>query len=190
MPIGSGFSIRLATPADIPDARALMTQVVREDFRSEYDPAHHRDIDDIEGGYLTPPRHALFVAVDDASGAIVATGGVRGGWLRHGPAEIEGRYDDERTAQLVRIYVRREYRRRGIARAVVRRVLQFIIADSGYEMIALHTFPHSPGALVFWESMATKVAEYERDGQYPQVFFEISPEQVQAVLAEPSGRSS
>lgn len=190
MRTGAGFSIRPATNGDIPGARALMIRILEEDFRTDYLPEFHRDVADIAGVYLAPPRHTLFVAVDDATGELVATGGVRGGSLRHGPPELAERYDDEHTAQLVRIYVRREDRRRGVARALVQVILEFILADDTYRTIALHTFPHSPGALAFWESIGTKVAEYEREGQFPQVFFEISREQAEAIVGQPAGRPS
>jgi len=158
-----------------------MLRTLKEDFQTAYDPQVQRDISDIAGTFLTSHRRVLFVGVDDATGEILATGGVRGGFLRHGPAALSERYDDERTAQLVRVYVREEDRRRGIARAIVRELLAFILADGGYSTIALHTFPHSPGAMAFWASIGTVVAALEREGQYPQVFFEITLEQARAI---------
>jgi hypothetical protein len=70
-----------------------------------------------------------------------------------------------------------------VARALLASVARFIIEDGGYSTISLHTFPHSPGALAFWESVGTKVWAYEREGQYPQVFFEITLERARE-LAE------
>lgn len=177
------FTIRPLTTSDLDAARALMRRTVEEDFRSEYDPVLHRDIDDIEGTYLVPERHVMLVAVDTGSGEVIGTAGARDGALRRGPDHLVRRYAGGTTAQLVRVYVRLEDRRRGVARALVAAVLECILADGGYTTIALHTFPHSPGALPFWESIGTKVWEYERPGQYPQAFFEIDPERALELVA-------
>lgn len=177
------YSIRPVTESHVDAAQALMRRVVEEDFLSSYDPALHRDIDDIVGTYMTPDRHVLFVAIDHATGAVIGTAGARDGTLHGGPDHLVARYGGGTTAQLVRVYVRREDRRRGVARALLASVLRFIIADGGYSTISLHTFPHSPGALAFWESVGTQVWSYEREGQYPQVFFEITMERAQALAA-------
>lgn len=168
-----GFTVRPATEADLPAAQAVMLRTLEEDFRTGYDPAVQLDIADLRGTYLEPARHVLFVAVDEATGEIVATGGTRDGRLAGGPPHLVERYARGDTAQLVRIYVRREDRRRGIARAVVLANLAFILAEPSYVRVALHTFPHSPGALPFWESMATRLEGHERDGMPLQLFFEI-----------------
>lgn len=115
------------------------------------------------------------------------TGGVRVGRLRGGPEALIRRYAGDDTAQLVRIFVRREARRRGIARALVRACLAFALADGGYSIIALHTFPHSPGALPFWESMARRVGALSRTGLPSEVFFEIDLDVARRMVgAEPS----
>lgn len=176
------FIIRPITTRDVEAAQALMRRTVEEDFRSTYDPDLHRDIDDIERTYMLPVRHTMLVAEDTRTGEIVGTAGARDGALHRGPDHLVRRYAGGTTAQLVRVYVRREDRRRGIARALVRAVLEFIVADGTYTIVALHTFPHSPGALAFWESIGTKVWEYEREGQFPQVFFEIPLDQVRELV--------
>jgi ribosomal protein S18 acetylase RimI-like enzyme len=177
------FSIREATPADLSAAKALMMRTVEEDFGTPYDPRYHRDIDDLAAAYLEPSRHTLFVAVDEDSGELIATGGVRVGRLQGGPPDLVRRYAGDDAAQLVRIYVAREQRRRGIARAVVRACLAFALRDGGYSIIALHTFPHSPGALAFWQSMATQVGYQERSGIPAEAFFEIDLEDARRMVA-------
>ena len=169
------FTIRPATDADIPAAGALMHSTLELDFGTPFRPDFHRDIADLKGSYLEPDRHTLLVAVDDATGEIVATGGIRVGRLRGGPEHLVRRYAGDDTAQLVRIYVRRDHRRRGIARAIVQACLRFAVDDGGYGIFALHTFPHSPGALAFWQSMATKVGEQPHTDIPPEIFFEFDP---------------
>jgi GNAT superfamily N-acetyltransferase len=176
MTAAPGYSIRPATEDDVPAAQALMRWTVEEDFGTPYRPEYHRDIADLQGSFLERARHTLFVAVDDATGEIVGTGGIRVGKLRGGPEHLVRRYAGDDTAQLVRIYVRRDHRRRGIARAIVQACLRYAVDDGGYGIFALHTFPHSPGALAFWSSMATQVGEQPHTDIPSEIFFEFEPE--------------
>lgn len=178
-----GYTIRPATEADLPAAQALMRHTIEVDFGTPYRADYHRDIADLRGSYLEPDRHALFVAVDDATGEVIGTGGLRVGKLRGGPPDLVARYAGEDTAQLVRIYVRQDQRRRGIARAIVERCLRFAVEDGGYAIFALHTFPHSPGALAFWSSMATQVGEQPHTDIPPELFFEFDPQTARRIAA-------
>ena len=183
-PATAGFTIRRTLPEDLPVARVIMIRTFEEDFGTGYQPAVHTDVADLAAVYLANPRNALFVAVDD-SGQVVATAGVRDGALKAGlsPDRLVARYDPARTAQLVRVYTLREHRRRGIARALVRAALQFVVDDGGYSIVALHTFPNSPGALGFWESIGTTIVEDDRDGPSKAVFFEMPMDRVHDFLA-------
>ena len=92
-PPTAGFTVRRMQPEDIPAARAIMIRTFEEDFGTGYQPAIHTDVADLAGVYLDNPRHALFVAVDDATGQLVATAGVRDGALKPGlspPASSSG----------------------------------------------------------------------------------------------------
>lgn len=171
----AGFVVRELRPEDIPQARELMLRTVYEDFGDPYDPAIHADIDDMAGWYIAPEGPFMLVAVDNESHEIIATAGIRGGALKEGlsPQHLVDRYRDGRTGQLVRVYVLREHRRRGIARVLVDAVLQRAAQEGHYDTIALHTFPHSPGALGFWEAMGCVVVEDDTEGVSRAVFFEI-----------------
>ncbi|WP_020579369.1 GNAT family N-acetyltransferase [Actinopolymorpha alba] len=170
-----GFHVRELAEHDIPEARALMLRTVAEDFGDPYDPRIHADIDDMLGWYVSPTGPFMLVAVDDTSDALVATAGIRGGALKEGlsPQALVDRYRDGRTGQLVRVYVLREHRRRGIARVLVQAVLDRAAAEGHYDTIALHTFPHSPGALGFWQSMGAVLVDDDTDGVSRAMFFEI-----------------
>lgn len=154
------FVLRTAAPADVDAARSVMLDTVYRDLRSGYVPRWHRDIIDLEGVYLAPERRTLFVA-ESASGAIVATGAVRdqGPQAPPNPEWVARRFPSGSTAQLCRIYVRPEYRRQGIARAMVRALNDFVAEAGGYEAIYLHTDPAVTGAEPFWRSLAEEVCD-------------------------------
>jgi GNAT superfamily N-acetyltransferase len=174
---GPGYTVRPLRPEDIPWVREHIFRVITEDLGYGYNPAWHWDIDDLQGVYLDDPRHALWVAIDDASGALVATGGIRKGGPRSAPEQwVIERYDQERTAQVVRVYVAREHRRRGIARTIVELARRFAAAEGGYDVICLHTDTRAPGAEGFWRSMPTTLI-YDARGIDPfgeTLHFELS----------------
>jgi GNAT superfamily N-acetyltransferase len=171
----TGFLVRDLTTKDIPQARSLMLRTVAEDFGDPYDPVVHADIDDMAGWYLAPAAPFMLVAEDRATGELLATAGIRGGALKEGlsPPRLIERYRDGRTGQLVRVYVLREHRRRGIARVLIKQVLDQARQARHYDRIALHTFPHSPGALPFWQSMGSVVVEDDTAGVSRTMFLEI-----------------
>jgi GNAT superfamily N-acetyltransferase len=162
-----GYTVRPACPDDLPAARRHIFRVISEDLGYPYNPQWHWDVDDLQGVYLDDPRHVLWVAVDDATGELVATGGVRKGGPRSAPEQwVVDRYHPENTAQVVRVYVAREHRRRGIARALVELARRFAAAEGGYEVICLHTDTRAPGAEGFWRSMPTTLI-YDARGVDP-----------------------
>ncbi|MER5387470.1 GNAT family N-acetyltransferase [Saccharopolyspora sp. NPDC002686] len=171
----TGYLVRELTAADIPEARALMLRTVREDFGDPYDPVVHADIDDMAGWYLEPEAPFLLVAEDQRTGELLATAGIRGGELKEGlsPPHLVERYRDGRTGQLVRVYVLREHRRRGIARVLIREVLDRVRREGHYDTVALHTFRHSPGAVPFWLSIGSVLVEDDTAGVSRAVFMEI-----------------
>jgi GNAT superfamily N-acetyltransferase len=166
--------IRELTVEDVPRAREVMLRVVREDLGDPYDPRIHADIDDLASAYLHPAGPFLLVAVDGTE--IVGTAGIRGGALKEGlsPPHLVERYRDGRTGQLVRVYVPSGHRRRGIARRLVRAVLDRARDEGHYDTIALHTYRHSPGAVPFWESFGTRVVEDDTDGVSRALFMELA----------------
>ncbi|MET8080774.1 GNAT family N-acetyltransferase [Streptomyces sp. NPDC005303] len=171
------YSIRAASPDDLDGARAVMLDTVYRDFGTGYVPRWHGDIIDPAAAYLVPPRHTLLVGLDPEDGTVVATGALdsRGPAHPPNPRELAERYPCGETAQLRRIYVRPEHRRRGLARRLVDELLAFAAADGGYRSVYLHTDPAVPGAEPFWHSLG-KVVHDEREttgGASSVVHFEI-----------------
>ncbi len=160
----SDYSIRTATSADLPDARAVMLDTVYRDFGTGYVPRWHGDIIDLAGAYLVPERHTLLVAVG-ADGEVVGTAALdsRGPAHPPNPAHVAERYPSGVTAQLRRVYVRPEHRRRGLARRLVEELLAFAAAEGGYRAVYLHTDPAVTGAEPFWRSLAEVVHDERED---------------------------
>lgn len=158
------YSIRPASPADLPAARAVMLDTVYRDFGTGYVPRWHGDVIDLAGAYLEPARHTLLVAVDEGDGEVVATGALdsRGPAHPPNPLHLAERYPSGVTAQLRRVYVRPEHRRRGLAGRLVDELMAFAAADGDYRAVYLHTDPAVTGAEPFWRSLA-KVVHDERE---------------------------
>ncbi|WP_312892903.1 GNAT family N-acetyltransferase [Allostreptomyces psammosilenae] len=153
------YLVRPAGPEDVGGARSVMLDTIYGDLRSAYVPRWHRDVIDIEGGYLTPDRHTLLVA--ELEGLVVATGAVRSQGPAHppNPRWVAERFPSGTTAQLCRVYVRPEHRRAGLARAIVRELRAFVARAGGYRSIYLHTDPAVPGAEAFWRSVGRVVCD-------------------------------
>ncbi|MFF5473936.1 GNAT family N-acetyltransferase [Streptomyces achromogenes] len=158
------YSVRPAAADDLDSARSVMLDTVYHDFGTGYVPRWHADIVDPAAYYLAPARHTLLVAVDEG-GRVVGTGALdsRGPQSPPNPPRLAERYPSGATAQLRRVYVRPGHRRRGIARELVARLLDFAAADGGYRSVYLHTDPAVPGAEPFWRSLGTVVHD-EREG--------------------------
>src|ERR1700687_155279 len=110
----TGLVVRHATRDDLGDAAALMVRTFNEDFGYGLRPEMHADVVDLAAAYLDKPHSALFVAVD-ATGALVGTAAIASWDRRHPthPAWLAERYATVRSAELLRVYVAREHRRRG-----------------------------------------------------------------------------
>lgn len=171
------YCIRPAGHDDLDGARAVMLDTVYRDFGTGYVPRWHGDIVDPAAAYLTPVRHTLLVALDGVGGEVVGTAALdsRGPAHPPNPRQVAERFPSGGTAQLRRVYVRPEHRRRGLARRLVAELLAFAAADGGYRSVYLHTDPAVEGAEGFWRSLG-KVVHDERedpDGGQRIIHFEV-----------------
>ncbi|MFB7897435.1 GNAT family N-acetyltransferase [Streptomyces xiamenensis] len=162
------YRIRTATDADLDEVRAVMLDTVYRDFGTGYVPRWHADIIDPGSFYLRPPRHTLLVAVDTHDGTVAATGALdaRGPAHPPNPRWLADRYPSGETAQLRRVYVRPEHRRRGLAGRLVTELLDFAVRDGGYRSVYLHTNAHLCGAMALWQTLGKIVCDerVERPG--------------------------
>lgn len=172
------YIIRAATAEDLDEARVVMLDAVYRDFKTGYVPGWHADIIDPASFYVVPPRHTLLVAVDERDGTVAATAALdaRGPAHPPNPRWLAERFPSGETAQLRRVYVRPEHRRRGLARRLVEGLLDFARADGGYRSVYLHTYPHSPGAMDLWRTLGKVVCDEREEvpgGGSGAVHFEI-----------------
>lgn len=157
-----------------------MLDTVYRDFGTGYVPRWHADIVDPAAAYLVPARHTLLVALDPRDHDVVATAALdsRGPAHPPNPRHLAERFPSGETAQLRRVYVRPEHRRRGLARRLVDELLAFAAADGGYRAVYLHTDPAVPGAESFWRSLGKLVHDEREDpaGGQGVLHFEIPME--------------
>ncbi len=137
--------IRPFTPADQEAARALILEGLGERF-GFIDETANPDLDDITARYLAQ-GHVFLVA--EVAGAVVGTGA-----LLFEP--------DDATCQLVRVSVRRDLRRGGIARAIVASLLA-LARERGRRRIWVETDAPWQDAIALYERMGFTVFE-QRDG--------------------------
>jgi GNAT superfamily N-acetyltransferase len=174
-----GLTIRSLEPADFIAVREHILRVTREDLGYDYRPEWHWDLDDLQGVYVDHPRQALFLAVDDGTGDLVGTTSVVnvGPNAPPHPIWLAERYNGPTIAQLLRVYVARSHRRRGVAHGLVESARRFVAQAGGYETIYLHTNASVPGAEAFWRAMPTTLVCDGRgntDGFSEAVHFELA----------------
>ena len=137
--------IRAFTSADQGAARALILAGLGERF-GFIDETRNPDLDDIAARYLAP-GHVFLVA--EVAGALAGTGALL--------CEPDGA-----TCQLVRISVRGDLRRGGIARAIVASLLA-VARERGYRRVWVETDEPWRDAIALYERMGFTVYE-RRDG--------------------------
>lgn len=184
------YVVRHARPEDVPGARSVMLDTFYREFDYGYVPQWHSDVVDIDDTYLAHPRHTLVVAV--LHGEVVGTTALHSRGPAHPPHPrwLTERYPSGCTAQLLRVYVRPDHRRHGLARAMVQMACEFAAGVPGYDSIYLHTNVDIPGAETFWRSLATEVYDARTTGEhggFGTVHFEIQmPATTHALAAPPA----
>lgn len=154
-----------------------MVRILDEDYGYGFVPEFHQDIADLRGYYLDNPRHTLIVAEDHGTGRILAVVAVRAAGVPHNrrPQWLIDRYDPATSAEICRLSVLPECRRRGAGRAVVEAARLWIAHQGSYRVIQLHTNARPENAGPFWFSMPVTVIWDGRslESWAPMVHFEM-----------------
>ncbi|MFG3698652.1 GNAT family N-acetyltransferase [Micromonospora sp. NPDC047620] len=158
------YEVRMADGRHVDGARSVMLDTFYREFGHGYRPDWHHDVIDLAGTYLAPQPHALFVAT--RGDEVVGTTAVRAAAPKSPPHPrcLAERFPEESTAQLFRVYVRPEHRRRGLARALVGLAVDFVGRQPRYRDLYLHTDTRVDGAERFWRAVAEPVHD-ARDGR-------------------------
>ncbi len=112
--------IRPFTAEDQQATRALILEGLGEHF-GWIDERHNPDLDDIAASYALPLSSFL---VADIAGELVGTGALR--------------YTDEGVGEIIRVSVRRNWRGRGVARAIITRLLAYA-KEQGLRRVVVET---------------------------------------------------
>lgn len=150
------ISIAKVTPALVEPAKALIMDAVYHDFGFSYNPDWHWDVDNLPEAYAG--RNVMLTA--QAGGELIGTIGLRAG----APVDIAGHFTkgDMRVAQIVRLVVRRDWRRRGVAKALVESLLPYAIQDPDTDQLYFHTSDTSANAMPFWLSLGATMIRDDR----------------------------
>lgn len=134
--------------------KKFLFNIIKNDFGYGYVPEYHKDILDMKKFYMDPEKNTFFVAVDKKMGKIIGTAGIRAYDLDF--KSLSGRYNFETTASFCRVFVDKNWRRNGIATALVQSAEDFCTRN-GYSKVYLHTQKTVDGSLDFWLSRGYKV---------------------------------
>jgi len=170
------FTIRPPVADELAAVRALMIRVIELDYGYPFQTRFHADVDDPGAFYLSRPRHTLVAAFDADSAALLGVGGVRllGITSPPHPRSILARYDPNRSAEVTRVFVAPEYRRRGVGRALVTALRAWVTDAGDFDVLCWH----SRTAVEFWRSFPDVYEVLDaRDGSAHasggQVYFEF-----------------
>lgn len=98
--------------------------------------------------YVDRIDSAFFAAISE-HGSILGTIGYLP--YDHRFKQLENLYEKQKTAELVKCYVDRNYRRLGIGSALFHAAVESM-HSAGYEICYLHTHPFLPGGIPFWKA--------------------------------------
>ena len=136
-------------------ARRFCLDTIRDVYGTEYRPDWHTDLDSLIGSpercWFSRDNRGAFWSLNAPGGEIIATAGLyRLAWKPHLAAALAGRYPSaDEVVQLVRVYVRKDRRGRGIGRWLT------ACAESqarrlGFPTLYLHANTDTEATIAFW----------------------------------------
>ncbi|TQS44264.1 GNAT family N-acetyltransferase [Cryptosporangium phraense] len=126
---------------DSPEA-SLLIAAVQDEYLTRYGGHDETPVDPLE---FAPPRGRFVIArVHDTPVGC-------GGWRDHAPPGDGSRTAEIRTAEIKRMFVSAEARRRGIARMILAD-LERTAAEAGYERVILETGDQQPESVALYRA--------------------------------------
>ncbi|ORX89426.1 acyl-CoA N-acyltransferase [Basidiobolus meristosporus CBS 931.73] len=138
---------------DVPSVKAFLFKVIEEDFGYQFNPAWHSDIANLERVYLQDPR-SYFLVGWNGDGSIAGTIAIRK--YPNSFPEVNHLYDDRTTSMVVRHFVSRSQRNKGVGSQLLKDVEAYA-RESGVNTLYLHTQITIPGSLEYWLAKGYKV---------------------------------
>lgn len=148
----SKIIIRSAGKKDIENVQAFLVKQLAEFFGQKRSAPLGKDVWALEESYIWPKRNQLFGAFSP-DGEVVGTLGVIPYNGRF--AELAGRYQEEKTAEIGRCYIDATLRRQGVGGRLFQEAISFC-KEQDYEMMYLHTHYFLPGGFSFWKKVGFK----------------------------------
>lgn len=136
--------IRNATKLDIPLLVPYLLNNRKQLFPMLGDIEVEDDIFNLEIVFIRNPNSSFKIALD-RNGSIIGTIAFK----KYNDRFSFFSFDKQKTNEIVKLYINKEYRRRGLATKLVNEIMK----DSkklNYENSYLHTHPFLPGATEFW----------------------------------------
>jgi GNAT superfamily N-acetyltransferase len=143
------------------EARRFCLNTILEFYGVDYRRDGHVDLDSLllpaEQNHYSRQNRGAFWTLRDAAGAIVGTAGIRHlAWKPNLPAMFPDRYPSgEDVASLWRVYVRKDWRGRGLGRWLTA-LSEDSAARLGFATMYLHASSDAPATLAFWQALATR----------------------------------
>lgn len=153
MAINKKIFIKRLVDSDIQPATEFTFKMIKEVYGRGINPVWDHDLLNFKEVYIDMQGNTFWAAFTEDD-QIVGTLAVR----RYDDRiqVLEGYYDLKATAELVKCFVDKRYRRTGMGSLLFKEAEQFC-KRSGYKLIYLHTHMHLPGAFEFWQSQGFKV---------------------------------
>jgi GNAT superfamily N-acetyltransferase len=136
------------------NVKDFLFKLIKQEFGYGYIPEFHQDIINIENFYLNSEKNTFLIAIDPEKNRLLGTLGIRS--YDKNFEEFKDIYSSDKTASFWRAFIKKEYRRQGLASLLVKKGEE-LCQKMGYKEVYLHTHRTVPGSLDFWMAKGYKV---------------------------------
>ncbi len=154
---------------DIPLAQDFLFEMIKKLYGYDKTPLYHNDIINMKEVYIDEPRNSIIGAFDKENN-LIGTIAIR--QYEDRIEAVRGIYTIDKTAELGRMYIKEELRRKGVGSLLFNKMVEFC-RESEYETIYLHTHKHLPGGFDFWKKSGF-IVKIEEDNEEETIHMEKS----------------
>ena len=143
------YKIEQLKDTNIPlsEVEDFLLKHIKNEYNLDYTPEYHKDIKYLYEYYVNPERNNFYIATDLENNKIIGTIGIRE--YDASCKNFPNSYCKKNTASFYRVFVDKEYRRKGIASNLVSMAEKFCYKNN-FNEIYLHTQKFVDGVLSFW----------------------------------------